>query len=160
MTKSNSEWDEVKRKSNEICNICGEVRAEHTSNKSLKAASFGCDNFVLKDMTNKPESWEEESNKTTAGLFLEMQQAFDVGFKAGRMEGKSYQTFNELKSELEHTNQIRSQTLTTLGEKIEIMRKDKVDFGKNPDMSMPYNLQLAGFDMALQEVLNLINQEK
>ena len=44
-------------------------------------------------------------------------------------------------------------------EEIEELRKQKVDFGKNPDMNMPYNQMLVGFDQALQEVIERIKNK-
>ena len=49
-----------------------------------------------------------------------------------------------------------SELKADLREKIQNMKQEKVDFGKNPDMNMPYNQMLLGFSEALEAVEKLL----
>jgi len=89
------------------------------------------------------------------------QKIIDHFFDCGARLGQEDYDFvkRTLKAvESEKLTQSRQDTLNEVLERLEYMRKEKITFGKSPDMAMPYNQMLIGYSQCLEDLEQLIKE--
>ena len=110
-------------------------------------------------MNNKPQEQEELKDNPLEEIFSKMWVESSMDKETWRQKVAPH-----LRKIQELLETQKAEAMAELKEKIikelEEMRKEKVDFGKNPDMSMSYNQMLIGFSQAISEAIEIIKKIK